>query len=110
MSPAITYRNPPETPVPIRSVTVCRPEPLLRTGPLSARSPIANRNDRPNTTEEWPSENHRPVLSGRLRSAISFRVVLSIAAMWSASNACRNPSVYAVRPSPTVNAPDVPSR
>ena len=55
----------------------------------------------PNTMLEWPSENQNPTETGRLPSAISLRVVLSIAAMWSASNACRMPSVYAVSPRPT---------
>ena len=32
-----------------------------------------------------------------------------MAAMWSASNACRMPSVYAVTPSPMPNTPDVPT-
>jgi len=54
-----------------------------------------------NTTVEWPSEKKNPTLSGRLPSAISLRVVLSMALMWSASNACRAPSVYAVTPIPT---------
>ncbi len=46
-----------------------------------------------NTTEEWPSEKKKPIDSGRLPSPTSLRVVLSMAAMWSASNACRMPSV-----------------
>ena len=49
---------------------------------------------------EWPSENQKPTETGRWPSAISLRVVLSMAAMWSASKACRMPSVYAVSPSP----------
>ena len=40
---------------------------------------------------EWPSAKKKPTLSGRWPSAISFRVVLSIAAMWSASKAWRTP-------------------
>ena len=55
--------------------------------------PIESRNVSPNTTDEWPSENQKPTLSGRLPSAISLRVVLSIAEMWSASKAWRMPSV-----------------
>ena len=50
---------------------------------------------------EWPRLNQKPTLIGRLPSAISLRVVLSIAAMWSASKACRMPRVYAVTPRPT---------
>jgi hypothetical protein len=45
------------------------------------------------TPEEWPRENQNPTDSGRLPSDISLRVVLSIAAMWSASKACRMPRV-----------------
>ena len=52
------------------------------------------------TTLEWPSANQKPTDTGRLPSAISLRVVLSMAAMWSASKACRMPSVYAVMPRP----------
>ena len=45
------------------------------------------------TTLEWPSEKKNPTLSGgRSVSPPSLRVTLSIAAMWSASNACRIPS------------------
>ena len=47
------------------------------------------------TIVEWPSEKKKPVPSGRSPSCSSFRVVLSIAAMWSASKACRSPNVYA---------------
>ena len=83
----------PDTLVPIQPVTLCRVEPSCWTGPLSARMPIANRNDSANTTEECPSENQKPTLSGRWRSAISLRVVLSMAEMWSASSAWRSPSV-----------------
>ena len=43
------------------------------------------------TIEEWPSEKKNPTPTGRLPSARSLRVVLSIAAMWSASNAWRRP-------------------
>jgi hypothetical protein len=46
-----------------------------------------------NTTLEWPSEKKNPTDSGRLPSFTSLRVVLSIAAMWSASTACRMPRV-----------------
>ena len=46
-----------------------------------------------NTTLERPSEKKKPTDRGRLPSLTSLRVVLSMAAMWSASNACRMPSV-----------------
>jgi hypothetical protein len=48
---------------------------------------------------EWPRENQNPTDSGRrrtpdpARSVSSLRVVLSTAAMWSASKAWRNPKV-----------------
>ena len=42
---------------------------------------------------EWPREKKNPTPSGRRPSCISLRVVLSIAAMWSASNAWRSPKV-----------------
>jgi hypothetical protein len=45
------------------------------------------------TIVECPSEKKDPTLIGRLPSDMSLRVVLSIAAMWSASKACRSPSV-----------------
>ena len=88
----MTYRNVPETPVPIQPVTSCSVDCRL-TGPPSGRTPIANRNASANTIDECPSEKKKPTLIGRLPSAISLRVVLSIAAMWSASNAWRRPSV-----------------
>ena len=80
-SAAIRYRNTPETPVPTVAVTLCKPESLRATGPASARTPAESRNANKNTIVEWPSENQNPTLIGRLPSAISFRVVLSIAAM-----------------------------
>ena len=55
--------------------------------------PKLSRTARAKTTDEWPSEKKKPTLSGRLPSLTSLRVVLSIAAMWSASKACRMPRV-----------------
>ena len=46
-----------------------------------------------NTMVEWPREKKNPTDSGRLPSWTSLRVVLSMAAMWSASKACRMPRV-----------------
>ena len=91
---AIRYRNPPETLVPIklgvvmqgRRVRFDRPNDCLD---ADCESSSAS----PNTTDEWPREKKNPTLSGRWPSFISLRVVLSIAAMWSASNAWRSPSV-----------------
>jgi hypothetical protein len=45
------------------------------------------------TMVEWPSEKKKPTPSDRLPSWRNLRVVLSIAAMWSASKACRRPNV-----------------
>ena len=77
------------------------------TGPASALTPTESRKASANTIVEWPRENQNPTESG-LRtcecwspsassviaaawSASSLRVVLSMAAMWSASKACRKP-------------------
>jgi hypothetical protein len=49
---------------------------------------------------EWPTANQNPTDLGLEPSAVSLRVVLSMAAMWSGSKAWRRPKVYAVRPSP----------
>ena len=46
-----------------------------------------------NTIVEWPSEKKNPTPIGLRPCASSLRVVLSMAAMWSASNACRRPKV-----------------
>ena len=80
-SAAITYRKPPDTPVPTRPVTLCSEDEASRTWPPSERMPTANRAASANTTVECPSENQKPTLSGRCPSAISLRVVLSIAEM-----------------------------
>jgi hypothetical protein len=90
---AIRYRKVPDTVAPIQPVTWCKLEPLWRTGPSSERIPRLIRKASANTIVEWPSENQKPTVSGRLPSEISLRVVLSIAAMWSASKAWRMPSV-----------------
>ena len=110
LSAAIRYRKAPDTPVPTSPVAVCSEDPALRTWPFSDRRPTANRSASTNTIVECPSEKNSPTLSGRLPSAISLRVVLSIAEMWSASNAWRMPSVYAVKPVPTANTLEPPRR
>ena len=94
-------RNTPETAVPMRPVVCCSVDESSSTCPARLRTPNESSRTSPKTTDECPSENQKPTDSGRLPSAISFRVVLSMAAMWSASKACRMPSVYAVRPRPT---------
>jgi hypothetical protein len=53
--------------------------PLL--GPSSARTPAEINNASANTIVESPSENQKPTDRARFPSAISFRVVWSIAAM-----------------------------
>ena len=83
----------PDTVGPIRPVAHWRPEPSSSTAPLSPRMPIASTAARPNTTVECPSAKKKPTLRGRWPSAMSLRVTLSIAPMWSASNAWRSPSV-----------------
>ena len=92
-SAAMMYRKPPETPVADHAGHVVQRRAALLTGRPSARTPTANRNVSTNTTVECPSEKKNPTPSGRLRSAMSLRVVLSIAEMWSASKAWRKPSV-----------------
>ena len=89
----ITNRNVPETIGPISPVAVCSAEPSSSTAPLSPRTPTTTSTPSAKTIVEWPSEKKKPTLSGRWPSAISLRVVLSIAAMWSASKAWRRPSV-----------------
>ena len=83
-------------------VTECSPELSFSTGPASALTPTESRNASRNTIVEWPRENQKPTDSGlrarvaglaRALSASSLRVVLSTAAMWSASKACRRPKV-----------------
>ena len=74
-------------------VTLCSPELPFLTCSSSLLMPRLSSSARTNTIVEWPREKKNPTLSGRLPSLTSLRVVLSMAAMWSASNACRMPSV-----------------
>ena len=92
MTSPIRSRKAPDTVGPITPVACCSAEPSLSSALLSPRTPNTTSTPSANTTVEWPSEKKKPTLSGRWPSAISLRVVLSIAAMWSASNACRRPS------------------
>ena len=80
--------------MPHRPVTCCSVDCLVleRAGQRSG-CPNASSATMTKTTELWPRLNQKPTLIGRWPSAISLRVVLSMAAMWSASNACRMPSV-----------------
>ena len=92
-STAMRYRNVPETVVPMTVVMLCGPEPPFLTWLSRARMPKFRKSASTNTTLEWPREKKKPTDSGRLPSLTSLRVVSSIAAMWSASKACRMPSV-----------------
>jgi hypothetical protein len=90
---AMRYRKVPETDVPTMLVHWCHPEEPFLTAPSTARSPKLRTTARRRTTVEWPSEKKYPTLSGRSPLWMSLRVVLSMAAMWSASKAWRIPSV-----------------
>ena len=79
--------------MPTMFVVCCRPELPFLTCSSRPRIPKFRSTARTKTTDEWPSEKKNPTLSGRLPSLISLRVVLSMAAMWSASKAWRIPSV-----------------
>jgi hypothetical protein len=68
--------------------------------PKTARAAMVMPTPTTMMTVEWPKEKKNPVPSGRLPSAISLRVVLSIQEMWSASKACRNPRNHAVMATP----------
>ena len=70
-----------------------RPDDCWLTWMLRARIPKLSPTASSSTTLEWPSEKKKPVPSGRFPSPTSLRVVLSMAAMWSASKACRMPNV-----------------
>ncbi len=89
----IRYRNPPEAIVPTTPRVCRRAEPSTgqRGHRRRAGGDPGRRGRRP---VEWPSANQNPTETGRLPSAMSLRVVLSMAAMWSASKAWRMPSVY----------------
>ena len=84
-------RKTPETLGPMTPVQVRRAEESSASDAPIAVIPRVNRMQSTTTIVECPSENQKPtVLAGLPRSARR-RVVLSIAAMWSASNACRTP-------------------
>src|SRR3954451_8753820 len=85
----------------MRPPYLCRPESSSASPAPTDLSPRPSSRVRRNTTDEWPREKKKPTLIGRWPSGMSLRVVLSIAAMWSASKACRMPRVYAVSPRPT---------
>lgn len=78
---AMIMRNTPETLVPMIPVTLCRDEESFCTWPASEWTPKPSSRHSVNTIVECPRENQNPTETGRWSSAISFRVVLSIAAM-----------------------------
>ena len=77
----MTSRKVPDTATPATPVIRCRSEPSSATCPARARTPSAISTTSANTIVEWPRENQKPTDIGRCGSAISLRVVLSIAAM-----------------------------
>ncbi len=83
-------RKPPEAKVPAVLSTAWTAEPSPASV-AAARVPRAMSAVSTNTIPECPMANQNPTDLGRPPSAISLRVVLSIAAMWSASKACRRP-------------------
>jgi hypothetical protein len=64
-----------------------KPDEPLATWLSSAWIPIFKKIASKKTIDECPREKKNPMLSGRFPSPTSFRVVLSMAAMWSASKA-----------------------
>jgi hypothetical protein len=90
---AIRNKKNPDTSVPMMLVVYCKCEFAFLTWSSKARMPKFSSSASRNTTVEWPREKKNPTDIGRSPSLTSLRVVLSIAAMWSASNACRIPRV-----------------
>ena len=106
-SAAISHRKPADIAVPATPPTCANPELGRTTAPNTARAATVIPAPTRTTTLECPAAKKKPVASGRCPSASSLRVVLSIAAMWSASKAWRQPSVQAVSaaPRPTPRPP-----
>ncbi len=100
LSAAIRYRNVAASEVPMTPPSVSYPEFGSTMAPKTARAAMASPAPAAMMMEECPRAKKNPVPSGRWPSAISLRVVLSIAEMWSASKACRAPSVHAVSATP----------
>ena len=89
----MSSRKTPATIVPISASVSAAVESPFCTTPATPRIPSASSTLAPKTTEECPRENQNPVLTEEVPSPTSLRVVLSIEAMWSASKACRTPSM-----------------
>ena len=89
----ITNRNEPETSVPISPVVCCSVEDSSVDG-AAERAHAGGEQHREHEHDRRVAEREEEADAERPPpSAISLRVVLSIAAMWSASNAWRSPSV-----------------
>lgn len=86
----MTIRKVPEMLVPHSPVHCCSLESWFSRFAASVRTSKAGSATRMNTTLEWPSANQKPTVCTLCLpfSATNFRVVLSIAAMWSASKDC----------------------
>jgi hypothetical protein len=100
LSAAISHRKLADTAVPATPPTMANPEAGRTTVLNAAFAAKVMPTPASNTTLEWPSAKKKPLPSGRRPVAISLRVVLSMAAMWSASKAWRHPSVHAVSAAP----------
>ena len=86
---ATANRNSAETLVPTMPLTAFKESKPS----IMAEAAKATTTDNPTTAADWPKAKKRPTLTGRWPDCISLRVTLSIAAMWSASTACRRPNV-----------------
>ena len=90
---AISNKNSADTAVPITlpvscSQLICWPK-AVAVAAIAAEAST--------TIDEWPNENQAPTAKGRRPCCIILRVTLSIAAIWSASTAWRNPYPQASR-------------
>ena len=111
-SSAIRYKKPADSSVPAVPSAVWTAELGSTTAPNTALAAMVIPAPTAITTVAWPKEKKNPLPSGRLPSAISLRVVLSMHEMWSASKACLNPRNQAViatpRPTPSPGPPPSP--
>ena len=85
---AMRNRKSAETDVPINP-----PSDLRKSKLLTATAAIAMKTVNSTTIVEWPNEKKKPTATGPLFSCMSLRVTLSMADIWSASNAWRRPNV-----------------
>jgi len=81
----MTTRKTPETVGPMIPVIRCSSQPSSCTCALTAATPKPRITAIRKMIVECPREKKKPTAMGRLPSAASLRVALSIAAMWSAS-------------------------